>query len=196
MRKDVIEQILPVGVQLLGARPNDGLEALVRSYVEAVALGVAAQGHQARAGEVLYVAGAETRAAIQRQFAPGPPVGVRFKFEMPAGVYFSLWLRHYLQAYPQTRLVVISALERVLPMNSPWEQEQAARVLVELAHKYDVAVLVLRTLRIVEADGSRLGVLSFVAHIDSLATLVRSHRDGRRRLRVTSRKAEIDVEVA
>lgn len=195
MNRDIIEQILPVGVQLLGARPKDGLGDLVRSYVEAVALGVAAHGRQARAGEVLYVAGEETRAAIQRQFAPGPPAGVRFKFEMPAGVYFPLWLRHYLQVYPQTRLVVISALERVVPMNTPWEQEQAARVLVELAHKYDVAVLVLRTLRIVEADGSRLGVLSFVAHIDSLATLVRSFRGGRRCLRVTSRKAEVDVEV-
>jgi len=156
-----IPEILPEGLTLLAGRPRLGKSWLALSLALSVAAGGMALGTQpVTQGDVLYVALEENARYLQaraRQLLDsmtGVPSGMECALDWPRLNEGGLTsLEAYLQAHPNTRLVVIDTWARLAPPSgkrrcSHYEGDNEALMpLKRLADTYHVSILLVQHLR-------------------------------------------------
>jgi hypothetical protein len=196
----VIDQVLPMGVTLIHARPTGRMSWMSLAMAYAVASGGNALGRfPAQHGEVLYMSihedAVQLRARLKALFPNEPRHrGVRFSFNWPlVGAGFEGALRDYLAARPCTRLVVIDELNDLLP--GPLDYDAMcvfSNTLGRLCYEFHIALVLLQTTFITKDTffGSS-GTMGITSGCEAIAHLRSNLRDSNRaELLITSRSRE------
>jgi hypothetical protein len=160
----VVERLLTEGITLIVGKPKTGKSLLVLGIGTAVTLGGYALGRlTVERGKVLYLALEDGEKRVQtrlRDLLGGNPT--------PEGLFIATkWdpldkgglnaLKDWLNAHPDTRLIIIDTLKRVRPQQTGAQRiydadYEALAPLADLAHAYGVAVLVVHHTRKTAAE--------------------------------------------
>jgi hypothetical protein len=121
----VIPLLVPAGLCVIVAPPKAGKSLLVLGWLLAVASGGPALGrlpsHQEAARDVLYLALEDGDRRLQSRcrhlLAPGEPIPARLRYilTVPPGAVLAV-VRDALARYPDTAMVVIDTLGRIMPL--------------------------------------------------------------------------------
>ena len=147
----VIDDVLPVGLQLLYGKPKNDLSWIGLDYAYAVAGGTRYRNALGRFavlthGEVLYIAPSMTEEVLARRFRifGHPPADIRITVQPPTNEPFIPWLRTELNGHPETRLVVVDTLAGII--TTPYEYDAAAtfsKMLAQICWWKQIAILLL-----------------------------------------------------
>lgn len=141
-----IPGLIPEGLTLLVGPPKAGKSWLVLAFCLAVASGGAALGkiHLPKAGRVLYLALEDGDRRMQTRsrslLGPGVPIPALFgyKVRLKPGELMPV-IRAWMATYPDTAMIVIDTLGKVLPPTSPGESsyQRDYRVVAEIKEVTD-----------------------------------------------------------
>jgi len=208
-----IPDILPEGLNLLAGKPKQGKSWLALSIALAIAAGGYALGKQpVTQGQVLYLALEDNERRLQsraRQLLTSMnhvPSGIEFELCWPRLNQGGLqYLKEYLEAHPQVRLVVIDTWAKVSPSSkgrsrSQYEDDyEALTPLKHLADHFHVSILVIHHLRKMAADDMLdeiTGSVGVTGAVDGALVLKRERGQNEAALYVTGRDIEQDQQLA
>jgi hypothetical protein len=156
--------IIPEGVTLLAGKPKQGKSWASLGISIAVATGGEALGKvRVERGEALYLALEDNPRRLQKRLqkllvGAGPPAGLHMATKWPrAGEGGVEALRAWLEAHPDTRLVIIDTLARFKPLASGRrtgydEDRESVDPLIPVAAEHRVAILLVHHLREMASD--------------------------------------------
>jgi hypothetical protein len=206
-----VEGYLPEGLTILGGKPKMG-----KSFM-GLNLGVAKANGGEAIGEVPVTPGRAVILALEdnerrthkrlEQMLGGAlwPEKLELFYEWPRiGEGCEEALNRYLDAHPDTELIVIDTLKMIKPRtngnrNAYDVDYEAVRPLLEIANKRHVAILVIHHLRKSEADDPLdeiSGSTGLTGGVDGVMVLTRERGDADAFLYVTGRDIEEDRKVA
>ena len=122
--------LMPAGLGIIAAPPKAGKSLLVLDWMLAAALGGSALG-RIRVGparDVLYLAledgGRRLQSRCRGLLADGEPIPGRLRYilAVPPGEVLAV-IRHALGEHPDTRLIVVDTLARIMPLPLPGETD-------------------------------------------------------------------------
>lgn len=195
--------IMPAGFGIIAAPPKAGKSLLILDWLLAVANGGQALGTLpvGRARDVLYLAledgDRRLQARCRQLLAEGEPIPDRFRYvlSVPPGQVLAV-IADALERYPETGLIVLDTLGRIMPLPLPGETtyQRDYRVAVALKRFADerpgLAVIVIHHTRKAFSDDfidSISGTHGLAGAADTIITLTRSRGKGDGVLRVTGR---------
>jgi hypothetical protein len=207
----VVPGLLPEGVTLLAGKPKLGKSWLALGLALAVASGGVALGSRpVERGDVLYLALEDNRRRLQNRLKKllagrAAPEGLHIATEWPRmNEGGAKALDGWLDAFPETRLVVVDILKRVRPRTSPnrsiYEADyEALEAMQGLAGENGVGVLVVHHAR---KDGASdpvdeiSGSTGLSGGADGILVLKRDRGRADAYLHVTGREIEEEAELA
>jgi hypothetical protein len=203
--------IVPEGVTLFAGKPKLGKSWAALGVCVAVATGgVALSKVRVERGEALYLALEDNRRRLQKRLGKLLPGG-----SPPGGLHLALdWLRvgeggvealqAFLEAHPNTRLVVIDTLARFKPRASGRrsaydEDRDAVDPLAPVAAEYGVAIVLVHHLREMESDDPLdmiHGSAGLTGGVDGALVLKRQRGQADAYLHIDGRDIEQPTELA
>jgi RecA-family ATPase len=160
MAEFIIDQILPVGVTLIHAKPKARLSWLALNFCYAVAQGGNALGRfPSQIGSVLYIDVISGERRIHQRLHEAspdqePPADLSFATAWPlVGAGCEGQLREYLERRPWTRLVMVDQFNDILA--GPLDEDAMCAFLDDmrdLARKYHLSFVLLQDASLVPAE--------------------------------------------
>lgn len=209
--RDVVPGIVYEGLTLLASRPKLGKTWLMLGTAVAVAAGGYALGTvKVDQGDVLYLALEDGKKRLQkrlRQLLGDRPAPARLHLATAFPLLDEggeAGLERWLTEHPEARLVVIDTLKRFRPREragaSVYNLDyDAVAPLADLAHRFDVAIVVVHHCRKSDAEDPLdliSGTTGLTGGADGAIVLKRARGAADAELHVTHRDAEEDAELA
>jgi hypothetical protein len=205
-----VQGLLPEGVTLLAGKPKLGKSWMALGIAIAISTGGVALGTRpVEMGDVLYMALEDNyrrlRKRLEKLLTNEAPERLHIVTQWPrmdeGGAEA---LERWLEAHPDTRLVVVDNLKRVRPRTSPnrsiYEADyEALEAMQRLAAKYEVSILVVHHLRKLGAADPLdeiSGSTGLSGGADGVLVLKRDRGRADAYLHVTGREIEEEAELA
>lgn len=199
----IVPGLMPAGLGIIAAPPKAGKSLLILDWLLAVASGAPALGALPAGPErdVLYLALEDGDRRLQSRcrhlLAPGEPIPARFRYVLavPPGQVQAV-IGDALGRYPETALIVIDTLGRIMPLPQQGETtyQRDYRVAVALKRITDertgLTIIVIHHTRKAFSDDfidTISGTHGLAGAADTIITLTRSRGQGDGVLRVTGR---------
>ena len=195
-----VEGMLPEGCILFAGRPKLGKSWFVLQLALAVASGENAFGDfPVNRGDVLYLALEDTRRRLQsrakRLLGEDPlPQGCKISIEWPRiDEGGAEQLEAWLERYPATRMVIIDTFQKIKSRRNASADFETLSRLTEIAHKFNIALLVVHHTRKTDADDpfdTVSGPTATASLADAMLVLKRARCSQDAELHITGRDIE------
>jgi len=197
-----IPGLMPAGLGIIAAPPKAGKSLLILDWLLAKASGGRALGAlpAGAAADVLYLAledgGRRLQARCRHLLAPGEQIPGRFRYilAVPPGQVLAV-LADVLERHPQTALIVVDTLGRIMPLplqgETTYQRDYRVGVaLKRVADEHGLAIVVITHTRKAFADDfidSISGTHGLAGAADTIIALTRGRGQGDAVMRVTGR---------